>query len=193
VKIGKYIKEGYSFIYDIDIKQYFDSIPHNNLMDLVMKRILDKKILGLIWMWINTPVMDSSMPFGAYSNPGKGVPQGGVISPLLSNIYLHEFDKAFHLQDGPYMQSDARLIRYADDFIILTRNRDNRIIHWIQRTLERTMGLQINPEKSRIVSLNENGASVDFLGYRFDLRRIRKSSVKEVVQSIRFQNNPFQY
>ena len=105
-------------VYDADLKGYFDSIPHDKLMACVRMRVVDRSVLKLIRMWLETPVVE---PGGSSGEPAKssrsqkGTPQGGVISPLLANLYLHWFDKVFHRPDGPAQWAGAKLVRYADD------------------------------------------------------------------------------
>src|SRR5581483_6629425 len=92
---------------------------------------------------------------------------GGVISPLLANLYLHWFDKLFHRPDGPYHWANARLVRYADDFVILARYVGGRITSFVEQTLQGRFDLKVNREKTRTVKLGEPGVSLDFLGYTF--------------------------
>ncbi|MEK7996492.1 MAG: group II intron maturase-specific domain-containing protein, partial [Planctomycetota bacterium] len=95
-------------------------------------------------------------------------PQGGVISPLLANLYLHQMDRAFHEDpDGPYRVANARLVRYADDFVILARYLGPRIREWVERKLEGELGLTLNRDKTRIARMNRAGESLDFLGFTF--------------------------
>jgi RNA-directed DNA polymerase len=100
----------------------------------------------------------------------QGTPQGGVISPLLANLYLHGFDWQFHQPKGPAEWAKAHLVRYADDFVVLARFVDHRITGWIERTIEGGLGLEINREKTRVANLKQEGETLDFLGYsyRFD-------------------------
>ena len=91
----------------------------------------------------------------------------GVISPLLSNLYLHWFDKLFHRADGPAQWAGARMVRYADDFVVLARYQGTRLTSWIESKLEGWLGLEINREKTRVVRLKEEGASLDLLGFTF--------------------------
>ena len=107
------------------------------------------------------------------TSKGRGTPQGGVISPLLANIYLHWFDRRFHSPNGPRGWANARLIRYADDFVILARYQGERLQQWVEDTLEDWLGLRLNREKTRTVALPEDGASIDFLGYTFSYQRSR--------------------
>src|SRR5208283_595111 len=102
-----------------------------------------------------------------------GTPQGGVISPLLANIYLHWFDKRFHAKDGPAQWAKARLVRYADDFVVMARYQGPQLVGWVERMLEDWLGLKINRNKTRIVKLNEGGTHLDFLGYQFRYDRSR--------------------
>ncbi len=95
------------------------------------------------------------------------LPQGGVISPLLANIYLHWFDKVFHRVEGPAQWARAKLVRYADDYVVMARYIDNRTTDWIEAKIQGWLGLELNREKTRIVNLREKGASLDFLGYTF--------------------------
>jgi len=98
----------------------------------------------------------------------QGTPQGGVISPLLANIYLHSLDEAFHKDtDGPLQKANARLVRYADDFVVMARWMGQGIQEWLGRTLETDLGLTINREKTHVVKLRDGQESLDFLGFTF--------------------------
>ena len=108
----------------MDLKGYFDSIPHDKLMACVEKRVSDGSVLKLIRQWLRAPIMEEpedkhQPPRKRY--PRKGTPQGGVLSALLANLYLHWMDKRFHGKDGPAQFAGAQLVRYADDFVILAR------------------------------------------------------------------------
>jgi RNA-directed DNA polymerase len=170
--IRDHIKSGRREVYDADLQGYFDSIPHNKLIAALRMRVVDRQVLKLIRMWLEAPVVDEREG-GPPRRSKKGTPQGGVISPLLANVYLHWFDKAFHGKKGPAQFAGARLVRYADDFVILARYQGRELISWIEQTLEEWMRLKVNRSKTRIVDLNEDGARVDFLGYsfRYDLDR----------------------
>jgi len=164
------LQEGRREIYDADLSSYFDSIPHDRLMTMVEKRIADRSVLKLIRMWLRTPVVEEGGR-GEGKKPEKGTPQGGVISPLLANLYLHEMDRTFHEdKTGPYRMVDARLVRYADDFVILARYQGKRIWEWVEEKLERDLGLLINRDKTSIVRMNKPGGSLNFLGFtmRYD-------------------------
>jgi RNA-directed DNA polymerase len=163
------VKAGYQAVYDADLKGYFDSIPHDKLLACVRMRVVDRSVLKLIRMWLETPVVEPGEQGKPerWSRPRKGSPQGGVISPLLSNVYLHWFDKLFHRADGPAQWAGAKLVRYADDFVVLARLPGTRLTGWIESKLEDWLGLEINREKTRVVNLKEEGASLDFLGFTF--------------------------
>jgi RNA-directed DNA polymerase len=168
-EIRGHIKAGYQAVYDADLKGYFDSIPHDKLLACVRMRVVDRSVLKLIRMWLQSPVVEpeSGGKPGKWSRPRQGTPQGGVISPLLSNLYLHWFDKLFHRTEGPAQWARARLVRYADDFVVLARYQGTRLTGWIESKLEGWMGLEINREKTRVVHLRGQGASLDFLGFTF--------------------------
>ena len=137
-------------VYDADLKGYFDSIPQDKLMACLQMRISDRSVLKLIRMWLKAPVVEPSGDKGGgkggskrgKSGPGrkiyprKGCPQGGVISPLLANLYLHWFEKVFHQPDGPAKWANARLVRYADDFVVLAQYQSRRLSDWIEAKLE---------------------------------------------------------
>jgi len=160
------IKSGKMEIYDADLKGYFDSIPHDKLMSALRMRVVDRSVLKLIRMWLQAPVIDCREG-GPPRRNRKGTPQGGVISPLLANIYLHWFDKFFHAETGPAKWAKASMVRYADDFVVLAKFQGKRLVEWLESTLEDRMDLEINRSKTRIVDLRKRGDSVDFLGFTF--------------------------
>lgn len=164
-EIRGYLLQGLCAVYDADLKGYFDSIPHDKLMACLRMRISDRHLLKLIRMWLQAPVTGSGGRVVPKST--KGTPQGGVISPLLANIYLHWFDKVFHRAEGPARWAKAKLVRYADDYVVMARYIDNRIIDWIEAKIEGWLCLELNREKTRIVNLREKGEALDFLGYTF--------------------------
>ena len=181
------LQEGRRQVYDADLQSYFDTIPHEKLMACVEYRISDGSVLKLIRMWLNAIVIEPAQktkdgppngPKGPKaSRPTQGVPQDGVISPLLANLYLHWFDVKFHREQGPYVWANARLVRYADDFVILAKHVGGRIRGFVEETVEKWMGLTVNREKTRELKLGGEGESLNFLGcsYRYDrsLRRHR--------------------
>jgi RNA-directed DNA polymerase len=163
------LKAGRLEVYDADLAGYFDSIPQDKLMEMLKRRIADRSVLRLIRLWLKSAVVEEDGKGGKkITRPGKGTPQGGVISPLLANIYLHELDRAFHEEpDGPYRRANARLIRYADDFVVMARWMGSRITTWLERKLEGELGLGINRDKTSTVQMHKSGASLNFLGYTF--------------------------
>ena len=169
-EIRNHLLQGFTAVYDADLKGYFDSIPHDKLMACLGMRITDRAVLKLIRMWLRAPVVEPPQgggKKGTKTRPTQGTPQGGVISPLLANLYLHWFDKVFHWPDGPATWANARLVRYADDFVILARYQGGKLQNWITSKIEAWMGLEINRDKARIVDVRQPGESLDFLGYTF--------------------------
>jgi RNA-directed DNA polymerase len=163
------LQAGYQAVYDADLKGYFDSIPHDQLLACLHKRITDRSVLKLIRMWLAAPVVERPERGGPLQarRAKRGTPQGGVISPLLANLYLHWFDKVFYGPQGPAQWARAKLVRYADDFVVLARYVGPKLTRYIEAKLETWMGLEINREKTRGVDLRQEGASLDFLGYTF--------------------------
>src|SRR5271166_4122717 len=169
-EIRGHLQAGYQAVYDADLKGYFDSIPHGKLQACLRMRIADRTVLKLIRMWLETPVVEAPEEKGGtpkVSRSKQGTPQGGVISPLLANLYLHWFDKVFHGSQGPARWANAKLVRYADDFVVLARYVGPKLTGYIEAKLEAWMGLEINREKTRVVNLSEKQAHLDFLGYTF--------------------------
>ena len=163
------LKAGRLEVYDADLSSYFDTIPHDRLMVMVERRIADRSILKLVRMWLRCAIVEEDGRGGKKTTkPMAGTPQGGVISPLLANIYLHDLDAAFHQDaDGPMKIANARLIRYADDFVVLARWMGPRIKKWLENHLEAKLGLTVNREKTHVVDLRDGRGSLDFLGFTF--------------------------
>jgi RNA-directed DNA polymerase len=173
--ILQHLKVGHTAVYDADLAGYFDSIPHDKLEACLRMRVVDGSVLGLIRQWLHAPVVEPSKegkPPLVRRND-RGTPQGGVLSPLLANVYLHWFDHVFHRTDGPAQSHGAKLIRYADDFVVLARRMNESLKGWIEGKLEGWLGLEINREKTRVVDLRQSDTSLDFLGYTFRLGRDR--------------------
>lgn len=173
-EVRRQLKAGYCAVYDADLKGYFDSIPHEKLMACLQHRISDRHMLRLIRLWLDAPVQEPPSSGGGkprVTRNDKGAPQGGVTSPLLSNLYLHWFDWLFHRNDGPAQWAKAKLVRYADDFVVLARYQSPRLAAFIETTLEQRFGLEINRDKTRIVDLKEPSVSLEFLGYSFRFDR----------------------
>jgi len=202
--IRENLKAGRTEVYDADLKGYFDTIPHDKLMACVRMRVTDRSVLGLIRGWLRAPIIEEDDK-GKRQPPQKsekGTPQGGVISPLLANLYLHWFDKAFHCSKGPGAWANARLVRYADDFVIMARYQSARIDEWISHRLEDWLGLTINREKTSVVRL-KRGECLDFLGFTFRYDRDlyggahsylnvipSKKSLKKARETIREKTGP---
>ena len=167
--IRRHLKDGKNEVYDADLSEYFDTIPHDKLMLCVRRRIVDGSVLKLIRQWLKAPVLEPSKEKGkppTVKRNKQGTPQGGVISPLLANLYLHWFEIVFNRK----VQRDgiqAELIRYADDFVILTSERVHGLIEFVEDKLENWMGLTVNREKTSQKNLLQVGARLDFLGYSF--------------------------
>ena len=174
-EIDRNLRERYTAVYDADLQAYFDTIPHDKLMKAVERRVADRSVLSLIRMWLNAPVEERGEDGRLkVSRPKQGTPQGGVISPLLANLYLHWMDVVFHRRSGPGTWAKARLVRYADDFVIMARFVGRHIMDWVEKTVEEWLGLRINRKKTRVVRVESTGGeSLDFLGYtfRYDLDR----------------------
>ena len=167
-EIREHLKAGYREVYDADLAGYFDSIPHEKLMKCVEMRISDRQALKLIRQWLQAVIVEEDeQGRGSYRRSWQGTPQGGVISPLLANIYLHWFDKVFHRPESPAQRAKAKLVRYADDFVVLARHQGKGLVNFVETKIEDWLGLKINREKTQIVNLNQQGAELNFLGYTF--------------------------
>jgi RNA-directed DNA polymerase len=175
-EIGNNIREGRTESYDADLASYFDTINHEELMGKVQRRIADRQVLKLIKMFLEAVIIDKDRDGNTTSKKAsQGTPQGGVISPLLANIYLHDFDKAFNGDPkSPRYFANARLIRYADDFVIMARYMSRRIVDWIEGEVESKLKLTINKDKTKIVKLKEEKERLNFLGYSFRFDRSLK-------------------
>jgi len=179
-EIRGHLQAGYQAVYDADLKGYFDSIPHAQLLACLRARVVDRSVLKLIRMWLEAPVVERKEGGGSqWSRPKKGTPQGGVASPLLANLYLHWFDALFHGPQGPARKADVKLVRYADDFVALAKRMGTETIEYIESRLEGKFQLEINREKTRVVNLREEGASLDFLGYTFRYDRDLKGRARK--------------
>jgi len=169
--IREALNEGCPYVLDADLQQYFDTIVHDKLMKLIAGRISDRHILGWISQWLRAPVVEEDQAGKRRTKPTeRGTPQGGVISPLLANIYLHLFDRVF-LSYCRATGLKAHLVRYADDFVIVMRGGMKATEQKVKQVLAR-MELKLNEEKSRVVDVRQ--VSFDFLGFTF----ARKKSVK---------------
>jgi len=169
-EIRKYLNFGYKEVIDCDIADCFGSIQHSELLNMIARRISDGKMLALIKMFLKAGVMQEDQN----QDRTKGTPQGGVISPLLANIYLDRLDKGWKVRFAPV----AKMIRYADDIVILTRDKAETLTICLDRMLK-SMKLILNAAKTKIVNAEEK--SFDFLGFNFkkaySLRTQKKSAI----------------
>ena len=165
-EVHKLLCEGYTEVVDADLSKYFDSIPHKELMQSVARRIVDRNVLRLIKLWLKAPVEHQDkdgkkrMRGGRKSN--RGTPQGGVVSPLLANLYINRFLKYWRYQRCSET-FHARIISYADDFVILSRGRGNQALQWTSTVIDR-LGLELNKDKTAVRDANKE--HFDFLGIR---------------------------
>jgi group II intron reverse transcriptase/maturase len=160
-KIKELLKQGYASVLDADLSSYFDTIPHDKLMILICQRISDKDVIRLIKMWLKAPVMENGRLTGGRKNK-TGTPQGGVISPLLANIYLHLLDKLVNKEGGVFKRLDIKIVRYADDFLLMGKVLRKEALDKLEYILER-MGLKLNKEKTRRIYARLE--SFNFLGF----------------------------
>jgi len=178
-EVERLLKKGYTWVVDADVRSYFDSIPHDLLMERIKERISDGKVLHLIELFLKQEILENMKLW----NPISGTPQGAVLSPLLANVYLHQLDLALH-------RHGFNMVRYADDWVVLCRNIDeaktalSQIQSWIADN-----GLELSPEKTHIGSSRQPGHGFEFLGYRFEdgRRNVRSKSLKRFKDNIRLK------
>ncbi|PTV99289.1 group II intron reverse transcriptase/maturase [Halanaerobium saccharolyticum] len=161
-----HIETGYNYVYDCDIKGFFDNIPHKKLMKILNKYVADGTVLDMIWKWLKAGYMEE----GKYYDVSSGTPQGGVISPILANTYLNELDWVLE-------ENKIRFVRYADDFLVFAKSEEDikKAIQIVKGKLEE-LGLEISKEKTKVVDFNDD--DFDFLGYTFEHWRNRKRDGK---------------
>ena len=171
------IKEGFTHVVDADLQAYFDTIPHDRLMERVEEKISDGRVLDLLRGWLKADILKGTERW----TPVQGSPQGAVISPLLANIYLDPLDKLMAAQG-------YQMVRYADDFVILCRTREDadaaleEVRAWVAAN-----GLTLHPMKTHVGDCRMPGQGFEFLGYRFEAgkRYVRKKSLTKLKDSIR--------
>jgi group II intron reverse transcriptase/maturase len=153
------LREGYVHVVDLDIEKYFDSIPHEPLLDAVAEDVADGTLLRFLRKMLKAPVQDGARRY----RPERGTPQGGVLSPWLANVYLHKLDVAFP-------DLDVRVVRYADDALLMARRADmaGKALERAKEVIEGVLGLRVHPRKTRIVTLRQG---IPYLG--FELKRGR--------------------
>lgn len=165
-RVREHSRQGYRWVVDGDIEQFFDTLDHQQLMGALRRRISDGEVLRLVYRWLKAGYYQGEV----YHETDQGSPQGGVLSPLLANAYLYDFDRALQAQK----QFVGRLVRYADDFLIQcgTAVHAAQALGWIRERLGQ-MGLRLHPEKTRVV--NDREASFDFLGFAHRRVQLRVS------------------
>jgi RNA-directed DNA polymerase len=176
-EVDQLIKDGYVFVVDADLESYFDSIPHEKLMQRVEERVSDGRVLELLRSWLKQDIMRGLERW----TPTGGTPQGAVISPLLANIYLHPLDELMAARG-------YRMARYADDFVVLCKSREMadaalaEIQNWVTAN-----GLRLHPSKTHIGDCRQQGQGFEFLGYRFEAGRrfVREKSLNRLKDTIR--------
>ena len=176
-RVDTLLKAGHHWVVDADLKSYFDTIPHERLMALVKARVADGRVLALVESFLGAGVMEESK---GWQPTERGTPQGGVISPLLANLYLDPFDHQM-------ARAGWELVRYADDFVILCRSEAEAQVALSQvREWVKEAGLSLHPEKTRIVNANAPGG-FDFLGYHFErgMKWPRKKSLMKLKERVR--------
>ena len=176
-EVDRLLKDGCVHVVDADLKSYFDSIPHATLLEEIGRYIADGRVLELIEAFLKQDILEGMSRW----TPEKGAPQGAVISPLVSNLYLHSVDVAM-------AQAGFPMVRYADDFVILCRSGEEaqKALSLVQQ-LTTDKELKLHPEKTRLVDATVRGMGFDFLGYHFERgqRWPRKKSKKKLKDTIR--------
>ena len=167
-EIYKWLNFKCHWVVDADLKSYFDTIPHDKLLLTVQSKVIDRSVVKLIAMWLKAGVMEEM----SVRTATTGTPQGGVISPLLANLYLHWLDQTWDKRKFGERSHDAHLVRYADDFVILCKERPDFYLEQARQVLDR-LGLTLNAKKTRV--LNVEAEPFDFLGHRFTVRPSKKT------------------
>jgi RNA-directed DNA polymerase len=176
-EVAQLIEDGYTFVVDADFESYFDTIPHDRLMQRVEERVSDGRILDLLRGWLKQDIMRELERW----TPTEGTPQGAVISPLLANVYLHALDELM-------AACGHRMVRYADDFVVLCTSRNEAAAALAQiRAWVGENGLRLHPNKTHIGDCRQRGEGFEFLGYRFEAGRrfVRRKSLDRLKDKIR--------
>jgi RNA-directed DNA polymerase len=176
-EVDQLIADGHTFVVDADLASYFDSIPHERLMQRVEERVSDGRILDLLRNWLDQDILRGLERW----TPTTGTPQGAVISPLLANIYLHPLDQLMAARG-------YRMVRYADDFVVLCKSREEAAAALAQVQAWATEnGLRLHPDKTHVGDCRLPGQGFEFLGYRFEAGRrwVRKKSLTRLKDRIR--------
>lgn len=164
--IKKHLDEGKTEVLDADLSSYFDTIPHDKLKKVLEMRITDKRIIRLIELWLKSTLYEDGQ-FKSGKKQRAGTPQGGVISPLLANIYMHLADKIVNNTEGVFHKAGIKIVRYADDFVLLGRRITKEAMEKLQSILKR-MELKLNEQKTRQIQAKDT--EFNFLGFtiRYD-------------------------
>ncbi len=202
--VHRLLCQGYTEVVDADLSKYFDTIDHQQLMKCVTRRVSDRNILRLIRLWLRAPVVEEDEDGKCRLSGGKksrrGTPQGGVLSPLLANLYMNRFMKYWRIK-GCDKTFRAQIVNYADDFVILSRYRAKQALAWTETVVNR-LGLSLNPEKTVIKDARIE--TFDFLGYTFGRMRFKKDgswymtarpskkSIRRIKQKVRQYLGPYQ-
>jgi len=178
-EVDRLVKAGFCHVVDADLKSYFDTIPHDKLMTRLAGLVSDGRLLDLVRGWLEQDILGEC---GSWK-PTSGTPQGGVISPLLANLYLHPLDVLL-------AERGLEMVRYADDFVILCRSMTEAqgALETVRSFVEEN-GLTLHPDKTHIGDCRIEGQGFEFLGYRFEAGRrfVRKKSLLSLRQRIREQ------
>jgi RNA-directed DNA polymerase len=179
-EVDKLLYEGYTDVVDADLSKYFDTIPHSELLQCVARRVVDKHMLHLVKMWLAVPVEETDEKGKKRLTGGRdndhGTPQGGVISPLLANLYMNRMLKGWR-RTGRGEQWRARIVNYADDFVIVSRGKATDALEWTRGVVER-LGLTLNEKKTSI--RNARQERFDFLGYSFGPHYSRRTGREQM-------------
>jgi RNA-directed DNA polymerase len=178
-EVEGWLKEGYTFVVDADLRSYFDTISHARLMERVKEHVSDGRVIELIEAFLQQDIIKDLERW----TPSGGTPQGAVVSPLLANIYLHALDCQMK-------QKGYRMVRYADDFVVLCRSAEQaqaalaEVNAWVEAN-----GLSLNVEKTHVGDCRQEGQGFEFLGYRFEAGRrwVRRKSLKAIRDRIRMR------